>query len=68
MPTDTGQKTHTMVLSEEERTVLLDLLQQALAETRVEVHRTHTPSFRDQVLHEEALIRRLVQKLGQLTA
>jgi hypothetical protein len=63
MPTDPGQQKHTVVFTEEERAVLLDLLQQALGETRVEVHRTHTPSFRDKVLREEQLIRGLVEKL-----
>ena len=44
----------------------MTLLERALGETRVEVHRTHTPGFRDQVLHQEAVIRRLLEKLQRL--
>jgi len=40
-----------LALDKEERTVLLGLLEQALGETRVEVHRTHTPDSRMQVQH-----------------
>jgi hypothetical protein len=61
------QPTHTLSLSAEERDSLLDLLRQALGETRVEVHRTHTPAFRELVLAQEVLIRNLIGKLEQLT-
>jgi hypothetical protein len=36
-----------------------------LGETRVEVHRTHTPEFREQVQRREAILRRLIEKLRQ---
>jgi hypothetical protein len=69
MSTKTTQTAaHSLALSEEERSVLMDLLQQALGEARVEVHRTHTPDFRDQVLRQVALIRGLIDKLGRLGA
>jgi hypothetical protein len=69
MPADTARPTHvTLPLTEEERAGLLDLLQQALGEARVEVHRTHTPAFRDQVLRQEALIRGVIERLGRLGA
>jgi hypothetical protein len=50
-------------LDAEEHAELLSLLERTLAEIRVEVHRTHTPDFRDGVLRQEAVIRRLLEKL-----
>ncbi|HEV3256190.1 MAG TPA: hypothetical protein VG013_04865 [Gemmataceae bacterium] len=55
----------TLVLNEPERAELLRILEQSLRDTRVEVHRTHTPDFREQVLQEEALLRNLLNKLRQ---
>ncbi len=54
-----------LALNDEERTVLLGLLEQALGETRVEVHRTHAPDFRMQVQHRKELLAKMIQKLGQ---
>jgi hypothetical protein len=53
---------HSLAISEEERTELVRLLEQALGETRVEMHRTHTPAYRDRVKGEEALLRALLGK------
>jgi hypothetical protein len=62
----TAQKTEfTLKLNNEERQELRQLLQHAFEETRVELHHTHTPSFRDQVLGQEQLFRGLINKLGQ---
>ncbi len=55
-----------LIIDAEKRAELVTLLERALGETRVEVHRTHTPGFRDQVLHQEAVIRRLLEKLQRL--
>jgi hypothetical protein len=55
-------------VSAEERAELLRLLQRELGDTRVEVHRTHTPAYRDQVLHQENLVRALLEKLQKLQA
>jgi hypothetical protein len=52
-----------LTLSDEERTQLFYLVQHALGETRVEVHRTHTPGYRETVQHEESVLRRLLDKL-----
>lgn len=54
--------TLTVTLSEEERDTILQLLETALGETRVEVHRTHTPDFRDKVKHREVLTAALIEK------
>jgi hypothetical protein len=53
----------TLVINAEERAELLRLLEQSLKDTRVEVHRTHTPDFRNQVLQEENLLRSLLSKI-----
>ena len=55
--------THTFVLTEDERAELMRILERALEESRVEIHRTHTPDFRDRVLGEQALLRGLMDKL-----
>jgi hypothetical protein len=50
-------------LTEQERAELLKLLEHELGETRVELHRTHTPGFRESVQLEEKVIRSLLDKL-----
>ncbi len=62
-PTSTG--TRNLAMNDEEATELLRLLENALAETRVEVHHTHTPAFRDKVQRQEAVFRGLIEKLRQ---
>jgi hypothetical protein len=52
-----------LALTAQEREFLTGLLETALGETRVEVHRTHTPDYREQVLGQEELIRQLLQKV-----
>jgi hypothetical protein len=54
-----------VALTQDERTYLVRVLQNAIGETRVEAHRTHTPQFREQVLNEEKLIRNLLSKLEE---
>jgi hypothetical protein len=57
-----------VALSVAERSALVELLEQTLRETRVEVHRTHTPDYRALVLSHENLIRGLIDKLHSATA
>jgi hypothetical protein len=47
----------------QEVTELLQLLEHALGETRVEVHRTHTPDYRAQVQQREVILRGMIEKL-----
>ena len=49
-----------LTVTAEERQYLLDHLAQTLKETRVEEHRTRTPSYREHVLHQEDLIQGLL--------
>jgi hypothetical protein len=55
-----------LMLNELERTELLRILKNSLGETRVEVHHTHTPGYRENVKHEEDTIRGLLQKVQNL--
>jgi hypothetical protein len=54
-----------ITLSQQEMAELLMILEHELEETRVEVHRTHTPAFRDNVQKEEQTLRSLLNKLRQ---
>jgi hypothetical protein len=54
-----------VTLNSEERQYLLDLLKVTLKETRVEEHRTRTPTYREHVLHKEAIAEGLLNKLQQ---
>jgi hypothetical protein len=56
-----------LTLSDEERTYLVELLENTLKNRRVEEHRTRAPTYREHVLHQEELIVALLKKLGQPT-
>jgi len=58
-------ETRTLMFSEEERVELVRLLEQSLKETRGEIHKTHTPEYRDRVLGQESLLRGLLVKLQE---
>lgn len=55
-------------LTADERNYLADLLQTTLKNTRIEEHRTRTPTYREHVVHQEELIVGLLSKLGQKPA
>jgi hypothetical protein len=66
-PTD-GNKENFMAefnlsINERERIELLRILEQALGDTRVEVHHTHTPAYREDVKREESILRALLEKV-----
>lgn len=63
MSTATTEAQYILRLTEAERIELTRLLETALGDVRSEVHRTHSPAFRDQVLQEEDTIRALLEKL-----
>jgi len=62
MTASTETLTHTFTLTEDERAELVRILEQAMEESRVEIHRTHTPEYRDRVIGEQALLRGLMEK------
>lgn len=57
-----------VALTAEEKAALMDLLAHSLGETRVEMHRTHTPDFREKVRGRENLLRGLIEKLSTTMA
>ena len=54
-----------LTLTDEERAFLVGLLELTLKDTRIEEHRTRTPSYRQHVLHREDLITAVLRKLGR---
>jgi hypothetical protein len=54
-----------LMLTAEETKFLVDLLEIALRDMRVEEHRTRTPTYREHILHQEQLLKSLLGKLGQ---
>lgn len=56
-----------LTLSNEERELLVHLLEDARKETLIEEHRTRAPTYREHVVHQGDLISGLLGKLGQPT-
>jgi len=54
-----------IMLTAEERECLGRLLETSLKDTRIESHRTRTPTYREHLLNQENLIVSLLTKLGQ---
>jgi hypothetical protein len=54
--------TYNFTLTEDERAEMVRILGRAMEESRVEIHRTHTPDYRDRVIGEQALLRGLMEK------
>ena len=54
-----------LTLTDEERAFLADLLEISLKDTRIEEHRTRTPSYREHIVHREDVIAGLLTKLGR---
>lgn len=52
-----------LLLSDEERAQLLRVLEQALRDKEIEVHRTDALDYRQYVQREEAVLQRLLDKL-----
>jgi len=57
-----------LTLTAEERDYLAGLLETVLKDTRVEEHRTRTPSYREHIIHKEDVIVALLSKLGKPVA
>jgi ribosome recycling factor len=53
-------------LQDDERELLIRLLEHTLEETRVEVRRTRTPDFHDKLLEEEQMLRGLLKRLQEI--
>jgi hypothetical protein len=50
-------------ISEEQRDLLMELVENALTEIRVEVRRTSTPAYHDSLVEKQAAIRTLLDEL-----
>lgn len=57
-----------LTLTQEERDILVNFLQEDLKEARVEEHRTRTPSYREYVSRTKEVIAGILTKLGQTPA
>jgi hypothetical protein len=55
-------------LSPAEQSFLVSFLEETLKETRIEEHRTRTPSYREHIVQREEIIASLLEKLNQHTA
>jgi hypothetical protein len=53
-----------VTLSAEERDYLVQVLEAALKNHRIEEHRTRAPTYREKILREEELLAQLLAKLG----
>jgi len=53
----------TLTLTGEERSLLLNFLEQSFKETLVEEHRTDALDFKEYVRHKEAVLKGLIDKL-----
>lgn len=51
-------------LNAQERKYLAELLEAELSQTRVEEHRTRTPSYREHIVQQVEIIEGLLQKLA----
>jgi hypothetical protein len=54
-----------ITLDSQERDYLIQVLETALKNHRIEEHRTRTPTYREQILQEEQLLTQLLSKLGK---
>ena len=66
MAATTVPETRTLMISEEERVEMFRLLEQSLREIRGEIHKTHTPEYRNRVIGQESLLRGLLAKLQRV--
>jgi hypothetical protein len=53
-----------VTITAEEQEYLRQVLEWALKETKIEEHRTRTPSFREHIVHREEVINSLLKKIG----
>jgi len=64
----TTTRTYNLVLDEQERSELAELLRETLMETHVEMRRTETPAYQEKIHCEENVYRRLLEKVHALGA
>ena len=52
-----------LLLNDEEKELLVTLLEREIAQRLIEEHRTRTPSYREYIEHDEAILQRMLAKL-----
>lgn len=57
-----------IVMTDEERELLTDLLESDISELRMEISDTHRREYRDMLKHRETLLKSIQQKLEQAAA
>jgi hypothetical protein len=55
-----------LALNSEERAVLSSILEESLMEIHAEKRRTEAPRYRDQMQHQEAVVRGILDKASRL--
>jgi hypothetical protein len=55
-----------LTFTEEEREVLFDILENDIAELRMEISDTHRREYREMLKHRESLMKSIQQKLEQV--
>ena len=53
-----------LLLNAEEKELLVKLLEREVSQRLVEEHRTRTPAYREHILHDEAVLQRVLEKLS----
>jgi len=62
---ETTSAGRTVALTDEERTQLVQVLEQVLRDTKVEAHRTDNPDYRGWIERREAVLSGVLEKLRQ---
>jgi hypothetical protein len=57
-----------LLIDEEERELLIDLLQRHIGETRVEIRHTFDHDFKGRLQREEVVSKSLMEKIGKQAA
>ena len=57
-----------ILITDEERELLVDLLENDIAELRMEISDTHRKEYRDMLKHRESLLKSIQQKVEQAAA
>jgi hypothetical protein len=52
-----------LTFDDAEKSEILKLVETALGDLRVEIHRTHTPDYRSGLLKREELLKKLIEKI-----
>lgn len=63
---NTATAEYNLTLNEDEKALILDMLEVSLGDTRVEVRHTRTPDYHNRLLDREALLKNLITRFRAL--